>query len=193
MKTTHVQGFTIVELLIVIVVIAILAAITVISYNGMVSRANEARLGSDMSDIQKLTEVFNINNAHYPRSSDSTEWQAFANSLTAQGIKSPYDNGKTSGRLGTSSFCNSEPNYFGNNTYCSGYEYLYFTKNQGISNTGQYGSGCSITASQGDGYVLMWYDRPTNMIRFHTDNPSSFTISVSGTSSVYPNQQCVFS
>jgi len=41
-------GFTIVELLIVIVVIGILAAITIVSYNGVVGKANEAKAKSEL-------------------------------------------------------------------------------------------------------------------------------------------------
>ncbi len=39
-KQTKSRGFTIVELLIVIVIIAILAAITIVAYNGIQNRAN---------------------------------------------------------------------------------------------------------------------------------------------------------
>ena len=38
------QGFTIVELLVVIVVIGVLAAITIVAYNGMQARAYNASL-----------------------------------------------------------------------------------------------------------------------------------------------------
>ncbi len=47
------HGFTIVELLIVIVVIAILAAITVVSYNGIQQRAQNAKRDADMSALYK--------------------------------------------------------------------------------------------------------------------------------------------
>lgn len=47
------KGFTIVELLIVIVVIAILAAITIVAYNGIQQRARDARRASDISQIKK--------------------------------------------------------------------------------------------------------------------------------------------
>ena len=40
---THSQGFTIVELLTVIAVIAILAALVISSYNGIIAQANNAR------------------------------------------------------------------------------------------------------------------------------------------------------
>lgn len=46
-------GFTIVELLIVIVVIGILAAITVVAYNGVQQRANTAKRDSDVALYQK--------------------------------------------------------------------------------------------------------------------------------------------
>jgi type IV pilus assembly protein PilA len=46
-------GFTIVELLIVVVVIAILAAITIVSFNGIQARANQAKIDSDISVLNK--------------------------------------------------------------------------------------------------------------------------------------------
>jgi len=44
----HRRGFTIVELLIVIVVIAILAAITIVAYNGVQARSQAAAIASDV-------------------------------------------------------------------------------------------------------------------------------------------------
>ncbi|HSW91154.1 MAG TPA: type II secretion system protein [Candidatus Saccharimonadales bacterium] len=59
-------GFTIVELLIVIVVIAILAAITVVAYNGSQSRAKQARIQADLSSVQELVESYKVMNGTYP-------------------------------------------------------------------------------------------------------------------------------
>lgn len=47
------RGFTIVELLIVVVVIAILAAITVVAYTGITNKANDSARLADASTIEK--------------------------------------------------------------------------------------------------------------------------------------------
>jgi prepilin-type N-terminal cleavage/methylation domain-containing protein len=54
------SGFTIVELLIVIVVIAILAAITIVSYNGISQRARASTLQNDLSSAIKKIETTKI-------------------------------------------------------------------------------------------------------------------------------------
>lgn len=63
-------GFTIVELLIVIVVIGILASITVVTYNGISDRAKYTAMRGDMTNIKKLLEVYRIDNGEYPNSAD---------------------------------------------------------------------------------------------------------------------------
>lgn len=60
------SAFTIVELLIVIVVIAILAAITIVSYNGIQERAQSAALRSDLSQISKQLKLFQADKGRYP-------------------------------------------------------------------------------------------------------------------------------
>lgn len=59
-------GFTIVELLIVIVVIGILAAITVVAYNGVQARAATAKKQSDIAQIQKKFAAYLVLNEQYP-------------------------------------------------------------------------------------------------------------------------------
>lgn len=54
------KGFTIVELLIVIVVIAILAAISIVAYNGIQQRARDSRRASDISNIEKAIRRWSI-------------------------------------------------------------------------------------------------------------------------------------
>lgn len=59
-------GFTIVELLIVIVVIAILAAITIVAYNGIQNRANDTAVQNDLQNIAKKFELYKVDNSVYP-------------------------------------------------------------------------------------------------------------------------------
>ena len=62
------KGFTIVELLIVIVVIAILAAISVVAYNGIQDRANDSAVQSNLKDLSKKIELYKIDetSGRYP-------------------------------------------------------------------------------------------------------------------------------
>ena len=59
-------GFTIVELLIVIVVIAILAAITIVAYNGIQDRSNNAKVISGASQYNKALESYKAVYDRYP-------------------------------------------------------------------------------------------------------------------------------
>ena len=59
-------GFTIVELLIVVVVIAILAAITIVGYTGITNQASAAVLQSDLSNARKTIDLHYVKNGAYP-------------------------------------------------------------------------------------------------------------------------------
>lgn len=63
---TNRKGFTIVELLIVIVVVAILATISVAAYNGVQKRANQSLVKQDFSNIKKKLEFYKIEHGRYP-------------------------------------------------------------------------------------------------------------------------------
>lgn len=61
-------GFTVVELLIVIVVVAILAAISIVAYTGIQNRTYDSIVQSDIAHFQKKMELAKIDLGHYPRS-----------------------------------------------------------------------------------------------------------------------------
>ena len=56
------SGFTIVELLIVIVVIAILAAISIVAYNGIQDRARSSASASSSTQVAKKVKVWQVDN-----------------------------------------------------------------------------------------------------------------------------------
>ena len=72
------RGFTIVELLIVIVVIGILAAITIVAYNGVQNRAKTSAAQSLADTVKKKAEAFHaIGDANaYP--ADATKLKSSA-------------------------------------------------------------------------------------------------------------------
>ena len=77
------RGFTIVELLIVVVVIAILAAITIVAYNGIASQAKESALKSDLEAAGKQLQIAKVTDGSYPadtsglKKSDSTTFGTY--------------------------------------------------------------------------------------------------------------------
>lgn len=60
------SGFTIVELLVVIVVIGILAAITIVSYTGITGRAVVSSLQSDLTSASQQLKLFQVDNSAFP-------------------------------------------------------------------------------------------------------------------------------
>lgn len=60
------QGFTIVELLIVIVVIGILALLVITTYSGIQQKARNSKRTSDIKSLQTQIEAFYSQNGYYP-------------------------------------------------------------------------------------------------------------------------------
>lgn len=60
------SGFTIVELLIVIVVIGVLAAIVIVAYNGIQTGARDTKRISTLNQLQKAIELYYASNGQYP-------------------------------------------------------------------------------------------------------------------------------
>ena len=60
------KGFTIVELLIVIVIIAILAAISIVAYNGIQERAKNSQTIAAVGEWVQLLRMYKADNGEYP-------------------------------------------------------------------------------------------------------------------------------
>ena len=69
-KTKQLKAFTIVELLIVIVVIGILAAITIVSFGGITSQANVAAVKSDLNSNSRKLQLYYTQYGSYPTTLD---------------------------------------------------------------------------------------------------------------------------
>ena len=76
------KGFTIVELLIVIVVIAILAAITIVAYNGIQNRAHTTAQKTAAENMAKKIESYNAIKSAYPQYSTTTSLTSQLNGVT---------------------------------------------------------------------------------------------------------------
>src|ERR1700757_2616926 len=64
------QGFTIVELLIVIVVIGILALLVITTYSGIQAKARNAKRQTDIASLQTQLEAYFSQNGFYPSLQD---------------------------------------------------------------------------------------------------------------------------
>lgn len=92
LKKNKEQGFTIVELLIVIVVIGILAAIVITTYSGIQAKARNAKRETDIQSLQTQIEAFYSQNQYYPSLTDmnSSAWRATnMKSLDASAMQDP--------------------------------------------------------------------------------------------------------
>ncbi len=98
-KTRNQRGFTIVELLIVIVVIGILAAITIVSYSGITARARAIEYQADALAINKKAEIYNANGTSYPLTAAGTDLATVVAQTAAGTALTTLFNGVNESRL----------------------------------------------------------------------------------------------
>lgn len=118
-------GFTIVELLIVIVIIAILAALSYVGYQQVQLKARDSKRAQDVATITKALDLYYVDNGRYPvgsgsvninsawsASNEPTSWQNLRNQLAPYLPQLPVD-----------------PRNDGAGTYSvsDGYRYAYFS------------------------------------------------------------------
>ena len=105
-KTSRKPGFTIVELLIAIVVIGILAAISIVSYNGIQGRAQASVKEGSVASSNKQAELFRAENERYPIDSEIANF-----SLNEGSIVIPYGTAHLTTFDKTSVYMGSNPSW----------------------------------------------------------------------------------
>lgn len=88
LKKQH--GFTIVELLIVIVIIAILAAISIVAFNGVQQRARTTAITSELTQVDRLLQMYKVEYGTYPTAIATTQNSEYC-------VGTGFPNGKCDG------------------------------------------------------------------------------------------------
>ncbi len=164
------SGFTIIELIVVIVVLGILAAIVTVSYSSAQATARDSRRTNDIGVLTKALEQYYADNGHYPDpassgsvindnwySSGDNSWNLFKADLSNITTNVPSDPKNTS----------TSPLSTG------GYSYAYYT-----------GSYCGKTSGQW--YLIVYRFEATTKTQFTdgtcTTNPLGETYYTGGAS-----------
>lgn len=78
MKRVRVTGFTIVELILVLVIIAILTTMTLVVFRGVQDRARDAVRVQDATMIVRALQTYNARNGNYPNEQSSNWEESYA-------------------------------------------------------------------------------------------------------------------
>lgn len=92
---TNSKGFTIVELLIVIVVIGILAAISIVTYSGIRNRANDTTVQSDLRNTQTNLQLWMTKNNAPPLANTANVAQVNETFIVTRNAYNTRDNGNS--------------------------------------------------------------------------------------------------
>ncbi len=106
------KGFTLVELMVVVAVIAILATALLVGLGGARKRARDARRVSDVRQVQNVLELYYAKTGHYP---DANSWAGLESVLTTGDDKVtnqlPQDPMKDDGRTYYYGVSSDQQNY----------------------------------------------------------------------------------
>ena len=73
MRKNTTKGFTLVELMAVLVILGILATIVIVNVNPVFQRANFEKIRADMANTNKALELYRFNELTYPSTSQGLE------------------------------------------------------------------------------------------------------------------------
>jgi len=77
------KGFTLIEMLIVITIIALLASIILVGMSGARAKTRDARRVADLHNVMNALELYYAKNSNYP---DETSWGGLTTALTTGNI-----------------------------------------------------------------------------------------------------------
>ena len=121
------SGFTIIELLIVIIVIGILATLVIVTYNGIQQKARDTKRKTDINAIQGQVEAYYAQNGKYPTLSnvnDATWRSTNMKGLDPSALKDPSGTAQTLVAAPTTdsyAYAVTPDNCDNNGTDCTGY------------------------------------------------------------------------
>jgi len=140
------SGFTIVELLIVIVVIGILALLVITTYAGIQAKARDSKRSSDVKSLQTQIEAFFSQQGYYPSRADMNNagWRTTnMPSLDHNAIKDPKSTTAQCDITSNSSSCFAA-------SPTTGQHYQYLPQDSGGS-----GANCEATDTTCSQYTLV--------------------------------------
>lgn len=182
--STSRRGFTIVELLIVIVVVAILAAITSVAYNGVQARARDAARIQKLTAIAKAIEMYYVDNGRYPPIEDGSGIESSCGSQTENW--GHCDRNKTLADA-LAPYMTIDPVSLSSAT--TGGSYYYYYNSEGSDGRAHYGMMVYLEGSGGQndgGYYTNAYevgDNPAYCIKTYTGTGAAWRWSS-------PNTRC---
>ena len=162
-KSTNGLGFTIIELIVVVTVVGILAAITVVSYSAAQGRARDTTRRADIANITKALEQYYDDNGSYPTTSGaSSTIQSYWYLSTATGWTSTL----ATALNGIISPLPVDPRNNGSFVTARQFSYAYFS-----------GTGCG--KSPGQWYVLLYEFEASDKEKF-TDGTATACVANDG-------------
>ncbi|OGE64353.1 hypothetical protein A3I48_03060 [Candidatus Daviesbacteria bacterium RIFCSPLOWO2_02_FULL_36_7] len=80
------RGFTLVELLVTLSIIAVLMAISITSYDNLTKNARDGQRKSDLKQIQSALEQYYRDNTTYPSSLPVSSWSPYLNQVPTEAV-----------------------------------------------------------------------------------------------------------